>query len=101
MKKWVEATEQWYSPDEDPDSPTELLSCVTVSYRKTSKEKHEVIITLNEWKKRQLRRIMRVLWYRIYSLHRLKVGKWHIWDLKTGKWRIEKIKRAPKGKKKK
>jgi len=101
MKKWVEATTQWYSPDEDPDNPSELLSCVTVSYAKTSKEKHEVIITLNEWKKRQLRRIMRVLWYKIYKLHRLKVGKRDLGDLKVGKRRIEKIKRAPKWKKKK
>jgi 23S rRNA pseudouridine2605 synthase len=94
--KGVEVTEKGYLPDDDPGMPTELLKCVTISYSKTTKEQHELIITLNEGKKRHIRRLLKALGYKVYKLHRLKVGKRHIGNLKPGKYRLEKIKRGTK-----
>lgn len=101
LKKWIEVTADGFLPKFDPDGIPEMMSCVTVTYQQTPKWKHELIITLKEWKKRQLRRLLKALDYKIYRLHRLKVGKRHIGDLKPGKRRIEKIKRAAKPKRSK
>lgn len=95
--KGLEVTEDGYLPGESM-LPAEMLKCVTINYTKTAKNEHELIITLNEWKKRHIRRLLKALWYKVYKLHRLKVGKRHIGDLKLGKRRIEKVKRASKKK---
>lgn len=94
--KGIEVTEDGTIPRKDNPEWSELLKCVTVNYTKTNKGKHEVIITLNEGKKRHIRRLLKALGYKVYKLHRLKVGKRHIGSLKPGKRRIEKIKRGKK-----
>lgn len=95
-KKWLMITEDGQI-QENAKQSADFLTCVTVSYRKTSKGKHQLIITLNEGKKRHIRRLLKALWYKIYSLHRLKVGKRHIDNLRPWKRRMEKaMKRSKK-----
>ncbi len=68
---------------------TELLKCVAVSSRIINGT-NKVIITLNEWKYRHIRRLLSSLWYKVKALKRIKVWKRHIWSIKPGRWKIEK-----------
>ena len=95
IKKWFMVTADW-NLQQDGKEPADLLSCVTLSYEKTSKGKHMLVMTLNEGKNRHIRRLLSALGYKIYKLHRLKVGKRHVDTLKPGKWRIEKASKRTK-----
>lgn len=67
----------------------EMLQFVNVHYSRDSKGLFRLTITLNEWKKRHIRRVLKFLGYRIIGLHRVKVGKRQLGNLKPGKWRIQ------------
>ena len=88
-KKGIRVSTEWEKSEEDTGQ-SELLKCVTVSYQKNEKGKHIVIMTLNEWKNRHIRRLFSALGYKVQKLHRIKIGKRHIDTLKPGKWKIEK-----------
>ena len=87
-KNWIDLTDHWELPEKGEFS--EMLSFQHVSYKRDSKGRYWLIITLNEWKKRHIRRVLRYLGYKIYKLNRIKVWKRHIGDLKLGKWKMEK-----------
>lgn len=93
--KHVKKTQQWIELTEQGEQPKkwdyfELLSFVSVHYQRDRSWKFRLTITLNEWKKRHIRRVLKFLWYKIYSLHRIKVWKRLLWDIKPGKRKMEK-----------
>ncbi len=87
-KNWIDLNDHWEIPENWEFS--ELLSFHHVSYKRDTKWRFWLIITLTEWKKRHIRRLLRHLDYKIYKLNRIKVGKRHLGDLKLGKWKMEK-----------
>ena len=90
-KKWVQwarITEDW-SLQESPDQVAEYLKAVSITYKYLD-SKHYLIITLNEWKKRHIRRLLKRLGYRVYELKRVKVGKRSLWSLKPWSYTIQK-----------
>lgn len=90
MRKWIRVTKEWNQPREwDKEADMDQLSVVTISQQKTWKWKIILTIVLNEWRNRHIRRLLSALWYKVKSLHRIKVWKWHIGTLKPRKWRIE------------
>ncbi len=52
-------------------------------------ENEKIIITLNEWKKRHIRRIFKSLWYEVVDLERIRIWKYILWDLKE--WTYQSI----------
>lgn len=75
--------------NENLDSASvELLKAVNMRYQ-TLKGKHYAIVTLNEWKKRHIRRLFKALGYRIKDLKRVKVWKYLIWTIKPGKYMMQ------------
>lgn len=85
--KWIDLTEDWETPEKDDYFDT--LKFVSVRYHRDKQDKYRLTITLNEWKKRHIRRMLKFLWYKIYKLHRVKVGKWRIGTIKPGKYMIQ------------
>jgi len=67
----------------------EHLKFVSVRYSRDGKGRYWLTITLNEGKKRHIRRVLKFLWYKIFKLHRVKVWKRHIWSLKPWKYRLQ------------
>ncbi len=63
----------------------ELLRAIKVT--KNSK-KHHYKITLNEWKKRHIRRMFRKIGYQVLDLQRIREGKYSLGDVKVGEWKI-------------
>lgn len=51
-------------------------------------------ITLNEWKKRHIRRVIKSLWYELLDLQRIKEGNYTLWTLKEGTWQKRKVKNS-------
>jgi len=92
MRKWIYVSAEGETRESQDQVSTDLLKCVWVTYKKIHTS-HFVIITLNEGKNRHIRRLLKALGYRVKKLHRIKVGKRHIWDIKPGKRKIEKIKK--------
>lgn len=90
MRKGIFVTKDGNQPQEgDKEEDMDSLKVVTVSQEKNGKWHIFLTITLNEWKNRHIRRLLKALWYKVLGLHRVKVGKWHLGMLKRGKWRIE------------
>lgn len=87
-KNWINLNDHGEIPEKWEFS--EMLSFHHATYKRDSKWRFRLVITLNEWKKRHIRRVLRYLWYKVYVLRRIKVGKRHLWDLKLGKWKMEK-----------
>jgi len=54
---------------------------------KVFKKPYMYTIILNEGKKRHIRRMFQVLWYRVLDLKRVREGKYSLWNLKTGEWK--------------
>jgi pseudouridine synthase len=44
-------------------------------------------ITLNEGKKRHIRRVIKALGYELLDLQRIKEGEWQLGNLKEGEWK--------------
>lgn len=84
---WVRVTEDW-NIAKDGDH-AEFLSAVSTTYKRQH-DGFQLVITLNEWKKRHIRRLLKALWYKVLNLKRVKIGKRRLWNMKPGKWRIEK-----------
>jgi len=91
MRKGILVTGDGERVENQKDITTDQLKCVWVTYKKI-KDKHFVIITLNEGKNRHIRRLLKALWYKVKSLQRLKVDKRHLGNLKPGKWKLERVK---------
>ena len=49
-------------------------------------DNNKIIITLNEWKKRHIRRIFKSLWYEVTDLQRIRIWNYVLWDLKEGEY---------------
>lgn len=92
-KRWVKGarlTEDGKKVEwESEDQCAEFLKAVSITYRYLE-DKHYLIITLNEWKKRHIRRLLKWMGYNIYELKRVKVGKRSIGSLKPWKYTIQK-----------
>lgn len=52
------------------------------------KKPYHYSITLNEGKKRHIRRMFKFIGYRVMDLERVREGKYSLGDLKTGEWKI-------------
>lgn len=52
------------------------------------KKPYHYSITLNEWKKRHIRRMFKAIGYRVMDLERVREGKYSLWNLKSGEWKI-------------
>lgn len=52
------------------------------------KKPYHYTIVLNEWKKRHIRRLFKVIGYRVMDLKRVREGEYSLWDLKVGEWKI-------------
>ena len=50
---------------------------------------NSIIITLNEWKKRHIRRIFKSLGYQVTNLQRIRIWDYSLWDLKE--WEFKAI----------
>lgn len=72
-------------------SKVELLKVVSARYHPIN-QKHYLIIMLNEWKKRHIRRLCKALWYRVKDLKRVKVGKYQLGTIKPGKYMLQPLK---------
>lgn len=46
----------------------------------------QLTIQLYEWHKRHIRRLLKALWKKIYTLHRTAFGKYKLWDVKVWEW---------------
>jgi len=62
----------------------------TKELKKTKDWKIE--ITLNEWKKRHIRRIFKSLWYEVIDLQRISIWTYLLWNLKLGEYQEVKYK---------
>lgn len=74
-----------------PPMWVEILKALHITY-KSFKEKHFLTITLNEWKKRHIRRLLKALWYTVKDLMRVKVGKYQLGSIKPGKYMLQRYK---------
>jgi len=52
------------------------------------KKPYHYSITLNEGKKRHIRRMFKVIGYRVLDLKRIREGKYSLGDIQTGEWRL-------------
>ena len=52
------------------------------------KKPYHYSITLNEGKKRHIRRMFKFIGYRVMDLERVREGKYSLGDLKPGEWKI-------------
>ena len=52
------------------------------------KKPYHYTIVLNEWKKRHIRRLFKIIGYRVMDLKRVREGEYSLWDLKVGEWKI-------------
>jgi pseudouridine synthase len=55
-----------------------------------NKKKYHYTITLNEGKKRHIRRMFKTIGYRVMDIERVREGKYSLGDLKSGEWKISK-----------
>jgi pseudouridine synthase len=85
-------TRAWCIVDEQGYTPTgkeqwDLLKFKKISHQRTLEWPTMLSITIQEGKKRHIRRLLKFLWYTIISLHRISFGKWNLGDLAEGKWK--------------
>ncbi len=52
------------------------------------KKPYHYTVVLNEWKKRHIRRMFKVIWYRVMDLERVREWKYSLWNLKSGERKI-------------
>jgi len=52
------------------------------------KKPYHYTIVLNEGKKRHIRRMFQVIWYRVLDIKRIREGEYRLGDIKVGEWRI-------------
>ncbi len=52
------------------------------------KKPYHYTVVLNEWKKRHIRRMFKVIWYRVMDLERIREWKYSLWNLKSGERKI-------------
>ena len=52
------------------------------------KKPYHYTIVLNEGKKRHIRRMFKVIGYRVMDLQRVREGEYSLWDIKVGEWKI-------------
>ncbi|MFA6255933.1 MAG: pseudouridine synthase [Candidatus Absconditabacterales bacterium] len=62
----------------------ELLRAIKVSL---FKKPYHYSVTLNEGKKRHIRRMFKAIGYRVMDLERVREGKYSLGDLKAGEWK--------------
>ena len=90
-KKWVLVDENWVRIIQwksQPSETAEILKVVNMRYQMV-KNKHYVAVTLNEWKKRHIRRLLKWLGYIVKDLKRIKVGKYQLWTIKPWKYMMQ------------
>lgn len=63
----------------------DMLSVVSIRSEKKWTAKYRIV--LNQWKKRHIRRIFKVLWNKVMTLQRIREGKYSLWDIKVGEWK--------------
>lgn len=63
----------------------ELLRAIKIT---KNKKKYCYNITLNEGKKRHIRRLFKSLGYRVLDLQRVREGEYSLGSLKAGEWKI-------------
>jgi len=63
----------------------EMLRAIKIT---KNKKKYHYNITLNEWKKRHIRRMFKTIGYRVMGLERVREGKYSLGNLKVGEWKI-------------
>lgn len=63
----------------------EILRAIKVT--KHNKKNH-YNITLNEWKKRHIRRMFKTIGYQVLDLERIREGKYNLGDIKVWEWKI-------------
>ncbi len=84
-------TERWLG---NPQT-WELLKALNIRYQLV-KGKYFVIITLTEWKKRHIRRLLKGLGYMVKDLKRVKVGIYELGTIKLGKYMLQPYKEHKK-----
>lgn len=94
-KKWIPVDEEGNriktAPWKASGVSWELLKVVNIRYERV-KDKYYAIVTLNEWKKRHIRRLFKALGYIVKDLKRTKVGIYQLWSIKLGKYMLQKYK---------
>lgn len=65
----------------------EMLRAIKIT---KNKKKYHYTITLNEGRKRHIRRMFKTIWYRVMDIERVREGKYSLGDLKSGEWKISK-----------
>jgi len=63
----------------------EMLRAIKIT---KNKKKYCYNITLNEWKKRHIRRMFKTIGYRVMDLERVREGKYSLGDVKVGEWKV-------------
>ncbi len=63
----------------------EMLRAIKIT---KNKKHYHYNVTLNEWKKRHIRRMFKTIGYRVMDLERVREGKYSLGDVKMGEWKI-------------
>lgn len=63
----------------------EMLRAIKITKHK---KLYHYLITLNEGKKRHIRRMFKTIGYRVMDLERVREGKYSLGDLKIGEWKL-------------
>lgn len=77
--------EQGFIPEGNESA--DVLKFQKVYAKRTSEGPTLLTITLLEWKKRHIRRLLKFFWLTIITLHRVAFGPRELDDLKEGKWK--------------
>lgn len=85
-RAWCLVNEQGYIPEKN--EPADVLKFEKVYAKRTPEWPTLLTITLLEWKKRHIRRLVKYFWCTILSLHRVAFGPRKLDDLKEGKWKV-------------
>lgn len=98
LKKWVRITRDWELVKNINSSnydwiEKDLLSCYDINCRNYNWRFISRIL-LTYWKNRHIRRMMTAYWYKVKWLHRIKYGKYELWNIKPWKYSLQKIKRT-------
>jgi len=82
-KVWCIVDEQGYAPTGNDHG--DILKFKKITHQRTPEWPTLLNITIQEGKKRHIRRLLKFLWYTIISLHRISFGQRQIGDLEEGK----------------
>lgn len=85
MQKWLDVSENWNAEIEEWE-PYDFLSVHKISIK--NDKQNIITVVLTEWKKRHIRRILNVFWYKVIDLNRIKFWKYSLWSIKEWKYRI-------------